>query len=75
VVVFALYIGSHEVTILYQKPDRLWLVVPLLILWASRIWLLASRGQLNEDPVVFAFTDRMSLLIGVLIGVVVFLSL
>ena len=36
-----------------------------LLLWLSRVWLLASRGQLNEDPVVFALTDRMSLLIGV----------
>ena len=50
---------------LYHHPARMWLITPLLILWLSRIWLLASRGLLDEDPVVFALTDRMSLLMGV----------
>ena len=75
VVIFSLYISSQKVTVLYHQPSRLWAAVPLLILWVSRVWLLASRGQLNEDPVVFAFTDRMSLLIGALIAVVVLLAL
>jgi hypothetical protein len=35
-----------------------------MLLWVCRVWLLASRGKLHEDPVVFAITDRMSLLIG-----------
>ena len=42
----------------------MWLITPLMILWLSRVWLLASRGLLDEDPVVFALTDRMSLLLG-----------
>lgn len=75
VVIFALYINGHDVAVLYHRPTRLWLAVPLLLLWVSRVWLLASRGELNEDPVVFAFTDRMSLLIGALIAVVVLLAL
>jgi hypothetical protein len=42
-----------------------------LLLWVSQLWLLASRGELNEDPVVYAITDKRSLLLGVLvIGVV-----
>jgi 4-hydroxybenzoate polyprenyltransferase len=75
IVIFSLYINGQTATALYHQPGRLWLAVPLLILWASRIWLLASRGELNEDPVVFAFTDRMSLLIGALIAAVVLLAL
>lgn len=63
-VIFAIYISGHEVTALYHKPGFLWLMIPLMILWLSRVWLLASRGRLNEDPVVFAITDRMSLLMG-----------
>jgi 4-hydroxybenzoate polyprenyltransferase len=70
VVIFAIYIGGHDVMTHYARPNRLWLAVPLLILWLSRIWLLASRGELNEDPVIFAFTDRMSLLIGALVTLV-----
>lgn len=64
VVVFGIYISAHDVEDHYAHPARLWLVAPLMILWLSRVWLLASRGRLHEDPVVFALTDRMSLLIG-----------
>ena len=39
-------------------------MTPVMILWISRVWLLASRGELDEDPVVFALTDRTSLLLG-----------
>ena len=55
---------------LYHQPRLLWLIVPLLILWLCRVWLLASRGELNEDPVVFALTDRMSLVIGVAVAAI-----
>jgi len=64
VVVFANYISGRDVTVLYRHSTALWLVVPLMLLWLCRVWLLASRGELNEDPVVFAITDKMSLLIG-----------
>jgi hypothetical protein len=49
--------------------------VPLLILWIYRVWLLASRGELNEDPVAFALTDRMSQLIGIAVVVIAWLAL
>jgi hypothetical protein len=49
----------------------LWLIMPLMILWLCRVWLLASRGSLNEDPLVFALTDKMSLLIGAAAAAVV----
>jgi 4-hydroxybenzoate polyprenyltransferase len=68
VVVFMLYIARPDVTVLYSHPTRLWLVVPLLLYWLNRVWLLASRGELDDDPVVFAMRDRVSLAVG--IGVV-----
>ena len=64
VVVFSLYISARDVTGLYPHPQRMWLITPIMILWISRVWLLASRGELDEDPVIFAVTDRMSLLLG-----------
>ena len=64
VVVFSLYISAQDVTGLYPHPQRMWLITPIMILWISRVWLLASRGELDEDPVIFAVTDRMSLLLG-----------
>jgi 4-hydroxybenzoate polyprenyltransferase/phosphoserine phosphatase len=75
VVIFAIYISGRDVTALYRNPSTLWLIVPLILLWISRIWLLASRGELNEDPVVFALTDRLSLLIGVAVAAVAFAAL
>ena len=64
VVVFSLYISGRDVTGLYAHPQRMWLITPIMILWISRVWLLASRGELDEDPVIFAVTDRASLLLG-----------
>ena len=74
VVVFAFYIYGSGATGLYQHPSRMWLMTPLMILWLSRVWLLASRGELDEDPVIFAVTDRMSLLIGLAIALIAALA-
>jgi 4-hydroxybenzoate polyprenyltransferase len=75
VVIFIIYISGSEVSKLYHKPEVLWLIMPLMILWLCRVWLLASRGKLHEDPVVFALTDAMSLVIGAAIACVVLLAL
>ena len=71
VVVFALYIGNLDAAALYRHTSRLWLLVPVLLLWLSRLWLLASRDDLHEDPVVYAITDKRSLLLGALVVLIV----
>lgn len=63
IVVFALYINSPEVRQLYPHPDILWFAALALMAWVSRIWLLAHRGMLGDDPVDFAIRDRVSLLL------------
>jgi len=68
------YISNLD-THLYRNPGRLWLLLPVLLLWVSQLWLLASRGELNEDPVVYAITDKRSLLLGVLVIAVVLAAL
>jgi 4-hydroxybenzoate polyprenyltransferase len=60
---------------LYNHTARLWLLLPVLLLWISRLWLLASRGELDEDPVVYAITDKRSLLLGVLVVGIVWAAL
>ena len=75
VVVFANYISSQDVMRLYSHARYLWLIVPFMILWTCRVWLLASRGELNEDPVAFALTDLASLLMGVCVLVIVLLAI
>ncbi len=75
VVVFSLYISGRDVTGLYAHPQRMWLITPIMILWISRVWLLASRGELDEDPVIFAVTDRASLLLGFFTVCVILLAI
>jgi 4-hydroxybenzoate polyprenyltransferase len=67
-VVFALYISRPDVDALYHHSGRLWLIVPLMLYWLNRVWLLASRGELDEDPVIFALRDKISLAVGLLIA-------
>ncbi len=75
VMVFAIYISSREVMMLYRHPETLWLIMPLMILWLCRVWLRASRGSLDEDPLVFALTDKMSLVIGAAVAAIVVLAI
>jgi 4-hydroxybenzoate polyprenyltransferase len=69
--VFMLYVDSSTVRAAYREPGLLWLVLPALLYWLGRIWLLAGRGQMQEDPVKFALSDRKSLTCVALIGAVV----
>jgi len=52
----------------------LWLVIPVLLLWLSQVWMRASRGEMHDDPVVWALTDKRSLLLGLLMAIVVWLA-
>lgn len=71
VLVLALYINSPESLDLYSTPQALWFLCPLLLYWISRSWSLVRRGRMHDDPVVFAVTDRTSLAIAGLCGLVV----
>jgi 4-hydroxybenzoate polyprenyltransferase len=66
VLVLAFYINNPAVARLYQRPDALWLACPVLLYWISRIWLLAHRQRLHEDPVVFTLKDWQSWLVGLI---------
>lgn len=64
VMVLALYIQDTATTALYREPHVIWLACPLLLFWITRVWMLTHRGQMNDDPVVFAIRDRISQAIG-----------
>jgi 4-hydroxybenzoate polyprenyltransferase len=73
VLVFALYLNSQNVIQNYEHPKALWLLVPLLMYWFTRLWFLTNRGEVHDDPLVFVLRDAMSLLViglMVMIGVV-----
>jgi 4-hydroxybenzoate polyprenyltransferase len=74
IVVMALYINSSDSQSLYQHHKPLWLICPLMLFWISRVWIATSRGEMHDDPVIFALRDRVSLLILVTLGVIVLVS-
>jgi 4-hydroxybenzoate polyprenyltransferase len=72
VLVLVLYINSPKVIQLYTFPVLLYLIIPLFLYWILRVWFLAHRGELNEDPIIFAVTDKTSYIIGFISMLLVF---
>ncbi|MBU3563629.1 UbiA family prenyltransferase [Polynucleobacter sp. Tro8-14-1] len=74
VLVLALYIQDVHTASLYKSPEVIWLVCPMLLMWVSRIWLISHRGEMHDDPVVFALKDRFSQLFAATIVSVVLMA-
>ena len=68
--VIALYVRSEDVVSLYTQPIAIWLALPILLFWVSWVWLKAARGEMHDDPIVFALKDKISLLVAALIAIV-----
>ena len=64
VMVLALYVNGNEMPALYRHPAALWALCPILLFWVSRVLMMADRGEMADDPVVFALRDKTSLLTG-----------
>lgn len=61
VLILALYINSPETSQMYPNTMWLWLIPAIILYWTSRMWMKAHRGQVDDDPVVFAAKDWQSL--------------
>lgn len=72
VVILSLYLHSPEVMVLYRRPQLLWLVCPVLLYWFGRLWIVAGRGMMHSDPIVFAVRDRTSLMVAAVIVIIGF---
>lgn len=75
VVVFSLYINSAEVVKLYSQPKLLWAISLVFLFWISRIWLLTIRGEVDEDPIVFAIKDKTSYFTFLFISIIILISI
>ena len=51
--VLALYINSDNVTLLYRSPALLWGILPPLLYYIGRVWIVCGRGQLDDDPILY----------------------
>lgn len=65
VVVFGLFISAAETQLRYASPQLLWLVAIGLMYWLARLWIKTVRGEMDDDPLIFALQDlgsRMTIL-------------
>ena len=59
----------------YSRPELLSGISVMLSIWLGRIWLLSHRGQMNDDPVSFAIRDRVSIGLGIVVGLLFLVAL
>ena len=74
VLILALYVNSDHVTGLYSKPQWIWFICPIVLVWITRFWLVTHRGEMDEDPVHFALKDGYTYLTGALMALLVLLA-
>lgn len=74
VMVMAFYINSDAVVRQYARPEALWMLCPIMLYWISRMWLQTRRGEMLDDPVVFAIKDVRTYGLGVLVVAVLLIA-
>lgn len=74
VLTLSMYLNSEFVLDSYASPQILWLVCPLFMFWIYRAWMWAKREKIDDDPVVFALKDRISLVTVLITGLLVVAS-
>jgi hypothetical protein len=73
--IFVIYLVDERFpAAIYSHPQWLWLVFPILLFWLMRVWRLAVHGRMNDDPVLFALRDRLSLALGAVVGLLLVLA-
>ena len=75
IAVVALYINGDKVLLMYSFPQALWLICPLLLYWIGRVWMITARGEMHEDPILFAIRDHTSILTAFIAGLVILSAL
>ncbi|MHC1950499.1 UbiA family prenyltransferase [Bradyrhizobium sp. UFLA06-06] len=75
ITIFALYVTSPDVQILYRHPQALWLICPILLYWIGRVLMMAHRRLMDDDPIVFALRDRISAIALASIAVVIIIAI
>lgn len=75
VLVLALYINSSEVMKNYSHPEVFWLTCPLLLYWINKLWLNSQRGEMHDDPLVWALENRVSRSIAVIFILLILMAI
>ncbi len=72
--ILALYIKGEQVMLLYEQPELIWITIPILLYWLMRMWFVAHKGRMTDDPIVFAIKDKSSYVIFSLIIIILIIA-
>ena len=75
IVVFALYINSEDVTLLYHSPQFLWLGCLLLMFWVNYLWYSTHKKRMTDDPIIFSLKNKVSIATLILIAISILISI
>lgn len=75
ILVLALYVNSPDISTLYGHPKMVWALCPVMLYWISRIWMQTHRGNMHDDPLVYALKDRISLVTAMAAAVVLWVAI
>lgn len=70
VLVFSLYINSPDIQLLYTHPEYLWVACPFMLLWIASLWLATVRNEMSDDPIIYALTNKKSLFLIAICGLI-----
>lgn len=60
IIIMLLYINSPQVLNVFTDPVPLWCICAILLFWITRLVLVAQRGFMSDDPIIFASKDRIT---------------
>jgi hypothetical protein len=72
--ILALYINGDQVMVLYKQPELIWLTIPILLYWLMRMWFVAHKGKMTDDPIIFAIKDKISYITFFLITIILIVA-
>jgi len=72
--ILALYINGDQVMVLYKQPELIWFTIPILLYWLMRMWFVAHKGQMTDDPIVFAIKDKSSYIMFLFILIIIIVA-
>ena len=75
ILVFALYIHSNDVALLYSSVHYLWVACFLIMLWMNYLWYSTQKNKMTDDPILFSLKNKTSLFLLILISIVVLVAI
>jgi 4-hydroxybenzoate polyprenyltransferase len=75
IVVLAIFIDGASKSNMYQNAQVIWLVSPIVLYVIGRIWMLAKRREMNDDPIMFIIKDWRSHLMGAIVATIIYIAI